>query len=130
MTLLPPSQRIVKRPVWPVDERARTAVRDLQEGELLQLIIDYSEEEMQFANSYKGVDPEIVAEHFVSPSSQVYSFYRYPGSGSVVLIWTRHHWANSSKHFARQNGVRMDMIAIAKEQGIKNVHLVPEPHVT
>ncbi|KAJ5167455.1 uncharacterized protein N7482_006236 [Penicillium canariense] len=106
------------RPVWPVEEGVKTAVRALQEGELLQLVIHFTEEEIQFLNSYKEVDPDSIAIYFKCPSPQVYSFYHYPGSNAVVLLWTRYDGIISTKRIAAQNGVRMDMLAIAEGQGI------------
>lgn len=38
VSIPPLSERGVKRPIWPIDDRAKTAIRELQEGELLQLV--------------------------------------------------------------------------------------------
>ncbi|RYP61557.1 hypothetical protein DL770_009768 [Monosporascus sp. CRB-9-2] len=121
-TTVPPPG--MNRPLWPIDDRAKTAIRELQEGELLQLMVDYSEDEVQFVNSYKQVKPDSVAEYFASPSPEIFSFYHYPGSDAVVLIWTRHHWTKSTKHTKLQNGLRRDLVLIAEGEGIKAAHML------
>lgn len=85
------------------------------------------EDEIDFTNSYKNVDPDSIATYFDSLSPLVYSFYCYPGTAAVVLIWTRHEGAISVKHIRAQNGVRLDMIAIAEQEGIKIAKTVQCP---
>lgn len=91
-------------------------------------IIEYSAEEIQFLNSYKQVDADSVAEYFVSPSSQIFSFYHLPGSNDVTFIWTGHHWTKSTKHTTVQNGLRRDLILIAEGEGVKVAHIVTTPY--
>ncbi|KAJ6155395.1 twinfilin-1 [Penicillium chermesinum] len=50
--------------------------------------------------------------------SQVYSFYQHPRTNNVLFIWTRHGGHNATKRLAAQDGVRLDLLRIAKEQGI------------
>lgn len=89
--------------------------------------IDFVEDEIDLTNSYKTVDPDSVATYFDTLSPLTYSFYHYPGIAAVVLIWTRHEGAISAKHIRAQNGVRLDMIAIAEQEGIKIAKTVPVP---
>ncbi|KAH6980795.1 hypothetical protein BKA56DRAFT_585983 [Ilyonectria sp. MPI-CAGE-AT-0026] len=118
------SEQAANRPFWLADDRAETALRELQEGELLQLVVNYSEEEIQFVNSSKQVAPDSVSEYFAAPSPHTFSFYRYPESGAVILIWTRHHWATSTKRTNAQRSLRRDLALIAEREGIKAVHMV------
>ena len=87
-------------------------------------MIDYPEEEIQFASSDKQVQPDSLAEYFASPTPQMVSFYRYPGIDAVVLIWTGHHWTKSTKHTKMQNRLRRDLSLIADGEGIKVAHMV------
>ncbi|KAH7013818.1 hypothetical protein EDB80DRAFT_710948 [Ilyonectria destructans] len=122
---LPPSnEQGANRPLWQVDDRAKTALRELQEGELLQLVVNYSEEEIQFVNSYMQVAPDSVGGYFAAPSPHTFSFYRYPGSGAVFLMWTRHHWATSTKRTNAQRRLRRDLALIAEREGIKAVQML------
>ncbi|KAF5011128.1 hypothetical protein FDECE_2736 [Fusarium decemcellulare] len=107
-----------------VDDRTKTALQELHEGELLQLTVDYAEHEAQFTNSYKEVAPESVGEYFASPSPQTFFFYRYPGSSAVVLIWTRYPLATSTKHTNAQNRVRWDLALVAEREGIEALHML------
>ncbi|KAH6897311.1 hypothetical protein B0T10DRAFT_476582 [Thelonectria olida] len=112
------------REPWLVDDRAKTALRELQDGELLQLTVDYSEGEIQYVKSCKQVAPDSVGGYFAAPSPQTFSFYRYPGSGAVILIWTRYHLASSTKRTHLQNGLRRDLASTAEREGIKAVHML------
>lgn len=87
-------------------------------------MVDYSEDEIQFVNCYKQVAPDSVGEYFADPSPQIFSFYRYPGTGAVILIWTRHPWPSSTKRTHVQNGLRRDLALIAEREGIKAAHMV------
>ncbi|KAL6405117.1 hypothetical protein AUP68_11961 [Ilyonectria robusta] len=118
------SEQAANRPFWLVDDRAKTALRELQEGELLQLVVNYSEEEIQFVNSYEQVAPDSVSEYFAAPSPHTFFFYRYPGSGAVILVWTRHHWATSTKRTNAQRSLRRDLALIAEREGIKAVQML------
>lgn len=87
-------------------------------------VVNYSEEEIQFVNSYMQVAPDSVGGYFAAPSPHTFSFYRYPGSGAVFLMWTRHHWATSTKRTNVQRRLRRDLALIAEREGIKAVQMV------
>jgi hypothetical protein len=82
-----------------------------------------SEEEIHFASSYKQVTPESVSGYFADLSPYTFSFYHYPGSGAVILIWTR-HTSGSTKVTNYMTRVRRDLVLIAARQGIEAVHKV------
>lgn len=86
--------------------------------------MDYGEEEIVFVKAYKEVDLASVKEHFIFPPPHIYSFYRFPDPGPVILIWTRNPGIISSKGMARQRSLRLDMLAIAEKEGIKIAHVV------
>lgn len=92
---------------------------------LLMKKIDFAEDEIDLMNSYHDVDPDSVETYFDDLSPLTYTFYHFPGANAVVLIWTRHEGAISVKHIRAQNGVRLDMIAIAEQEGIKISKTVP-----
>ncbi|KAJ5223778.1 hypothetical protein N7468_008320 [Penicillium chermesinum] len=117
VTVKPKQPVDIDRPVWQVADKAKAALRSLEGGELLQLILRYEEEEIQFLGSHK-VNPDSLPTYFESPSPQVYSFYQHPRTNNVLFIWTRHGGHNATKRLAAQDGVRLDLLRIAKEQGI------------
>ncbi|EED22823.1 actin monomer binding protein, putative [Talaromyces stipitatus ATCC 10500] len=71
----------------PVDEDAKTALRNIQEEGLVQLSIDVKSESIKLNATESNVSPSAVASH-ISDSSPRYTFYRYPGSTIVIFIYT------------------------------------------
>ncbi|KAL1979928.1 hypothetical protein VTN96DRAFT_4884 [Rasamsonia emersonii] len=71
----------------PVDDDAREALRALQDGGLVQLAIDVPSETIKLASAESNVPASSVASK-ISESSPRYTFYHYPGSDTVVFIYT------------------------------------------
>ena len=81
-------------------------------------ILRYDEEEIQLLGSHKKVEPDSLPTYFESPSPQIYSFYQHPRTNNVLFIWTRHDGLNAEKRLAAQDGIRLDLLETAKDQGI------------
>ncbi|EEA28650.1 hypothetical protein EYB25_000427 [Talaromyces marneffei] len=71
----------------PVDEDAKTALKNIQDGGLVQLSIDVKSENIKLNSTESNVSPSEVASH-ISDSSPRYTFYHYPGSSVVIFIYT------------------------------------------
>ncbi|KAJ5811469.1 hypothetical protein N7474_007770 [Penicillium riverlandense] len=101
----------------PVDDEAKTALKELQDGGLVQLTIDVPTETIKLADSQSGVGAGAVATH-ISASSPRYSFYHYPGSDEVVFVYTC-PTGSSIKERMLHASSRRYALAIAEEQGLK-----------
>ncbi|KAJ5126569.1 hypothetical protein N7448_007348 [Penicillium atrosanguineum] len=119
MVTIAPSAPTQKRPIRKPTESVKTALRELQQGDLVQLLNDVQEEIITLVNSKNGVDPSSVATYFHSPSPFTFSFYHYPEPGAILLIWTQWEGAVSVRNISLQRNVLLDMIAIAEGEGIK-----------
>ncbi|KAJ5894735.1 hypothetical protein N7495_006426 [Penicillium taxi] len=103
----------------PVDEAAKTALKELQEGGLVQLTVDIPTETITLADSKSGVDAGDVASH-ISSTSPRYSFYHYPGSDAVVFVYTC-PTGSSIKERMLHASSRRNAIAIAEQEGLQNL---------
>ncbi|KAF4951156.1 hypothetical protein FSARC_12991 [Fusarium sarcochroum] len=111
----------VTEPVYYIDDRSKTALRELEEGDLLQMAVDHGEGEIEFADLNKNIAPDSLAKYFIAPAPTKFAFYRYPGSGAVILIWTRFSATSSTKRTHTQNRVRRDLTWYAEKEGINGV---------
>ncbi|KAJ5348839.1 uncharacterized protein N7506_002092 [Penicillium brevicompactum] len=101
----------------PVDEAAKTALRDLQDGGLVQLTIDIPTEKIILADSKAGVEASAVASH-ISSSSPRYSFYHYPGSDVVVFVYTCPSGSSIKERMLHASS-RRNAITVAEQEGHK-----------
>ncbi|KAM0189613.1 hypothetical protein ACHAPA_006403 [Fusarium lateritium] len=108
-------------PDYFIDDRSKTALRELQKGDLLQLTIDHGEGEIEFGDLKKQIAPHSLARFFESPAPSKFAFYRHPASDAVVLIWTRFPATSSTKKTHVQNRARRDLAWYAEKEGIKQV---------
>ncbi|OQD76397.1 hypothetical protein PENDEC_c004G06158 [Penicillium decumbens] len=105
------------RVTMPVEDAAKTALKELQEGGLVQLTVDIPTETIKLADSQSGVDPGSVATH-ISSSSPRYSFYHYPGSSVVDFVYTC-PTGSSIKERMLHASSRRSVIAVAEGEGLK-----------
>ncbi|CAJ0538761.1 Ff.00g067140.m01.CDS01 [Fusarium sp. VM40] len=108
-------------PDYFIDNRSKMALRELQQGDLLQLTIDHFEGEIYFVALNRQIAPDSLAQFFESPTPLKFAFYRHPGSDAVVLIWTRFPATSSTKKMHTQNRARRDLAWYAKKEGIEKV---------
>ncbi|KAG9503333.1 hypothetical protein J7337_006178 [Fusarium musae] len=108
-------------PDYLLDVRSTEALSKLQEGDLLKMVVDHEEDSIEFEDHVKHVAPENLAEYFNAPRIKKFAFYRHPGSGAVVLIWTRFPATASTKNARVQHRLRRDLIWYAEKADIKNV---------
>ncbi|KAJ5712625.1 hypothetical protein N7493_009093 [Penicillium malachiteum] len=101
----------------PVDEAAKTALRELQDGGLVQLSVDIPTETVKLVDAQSSVDPGSVATH-ISPSSPRYTFYHYPGSDVVVFVYTC-PTGSSIKERMLHASSRRTAITVAENEGLK-----------
>ncbi|KAJ6183980.1 hypothetical protein N7519_005281 [Penicillium mononematosum] len=101
----------------PVDEGAKSALRDLQDGGLVQLTVDIPTEKIVLADSQSGVEANSVATH-ISSSSPRYSFYHYPGSDVVIFVYTC-PTGSSIKERMLHASSRRNAITVAEQEGLK-----------
>ncbi|KAJ5813000.1 Actin-binding cofilin/tropomyosin type [Penicillium robsamsonii] len=101
----------------PVDERAKSALRDLQDGGLVQLIVDIRTENIVLADSQTGVEASAVATH-ISSSSPRYSFYHYPGSDVVIFVYTCPSGSSIKERMLHATSRRV-AVDIAEKEGLK-----------
>ncbi|RKL09150.1 hypothetical protein BFJ68_g9093 [Fusarium oxysporum] len=94
-------------PDYFLDPRSAAALSQLQDGDLLKMVA-----------------PEDLAEYFDAPGIKKFAFYRYPGSGAVILIWTRFPATASTKNARVQHRLRRDLTWHAEKADIKNVATV------
>ncbi|KAF4439789.1 actin monomer binding [Fusarium acutatum] len=108
-------------PDYLLDARSTAVLSQLQDGDLLKMIVDHEEDSIEFEDHVKQVAPENLAEHFDGPGIKKFAFYRHPGSGAVILIWTRFPATASTKNARVQHRLRRDLTWHAEKEGIKNV---------
>ncbi|KAF5627003.1 actin monomer binding protein [Fusarium sp. NRRL 52700] len=108
-------------PDYLLDARSTSALSQLQDGDLLKMTADHEEDSIEFEDHVKQVAPENLAEYFDAPGIQKFALYRYPGSDTVILIWTRFPATASTKNARVQHRVRRDLIWHTEKAGIENV---------
>ncbi|KIL85142.1 hypothetical protein FAVG1_11571 [Fusarium avenaceum] len=108
-------------PHYYIDDRSKTALQELQQGDLLQLTIDHVEGEIHFADLNKQIPPGSLAQFFETPTPLKFAFYRHPDSDAVLLIWTRFPATSSTKKMHTQNRARRDLTWYAEKEGIERV---------
>ncbi|KAH7164931.1 hypothetical protein DER46DRAFT_355697 [Fusarium sp. MPI-SDFR-AT-0072] len=108
-------------PDYVLDARSAAALSQLQDGDLLQMIVDHEEDLIEFSHHVRHVAPESLAEYFDTPGIKKFAYYRHPGSSAVILIWTRFPATASTKNARVQHRVRRDLIWYAEEEGVRNV---------
>ncbi|KAJ5515873.1 hypothetical protein N7527_007433 [Penicillium freii] len=101
----------------PVDEGAKSALRDLRDGGLVQLTVDIPTEKIVLADSQSGVEANSVATH-ISSTSPRYSFYHYPGSDVVIFVYTC-PTGSSIKERMLHASSRRNAITVAEQEGLK-----------
>ncbi|KAF9769232.1 hypothetical protein IL306_013366 [Fusarium sp. DS 682] len=111
-------------PDYALDDRSTAALKDLHEGDLLQMVIDHEEDMIEFADLNRQVAPDDLPKYFEAPGIKKFAFYRHPGSGAVILIWTRFPATASTKNARVQHRLRRDLTWYAEKEGIKNVATV------
>ena len=79
---------------------------------------------IEFSDHVRQVAPDNVAEYFDAPGIKKFAFYRHPGSGAVILIWTRFPATASTKNARVQHRLRRDLTWHAEKADIKNVATV------
>ncbi|KAM5511920.1 hypothetical protein FOXYSP1_06720 [Fusarium oxysporum f. sp. phaseoli] len=108
-------------PDYFLDARSAAALSQLQDGDLLKMVVDHEEDIIEFDDHVKQVAPEDLAEYFDAPGIKKFAFYRYPGSGAVILIWTRFPTTASTKNARVQHRLRRDLTWHAEKVDIQNV---------
>ncbi|KAG5753594.1 hypothetical protein H9Q69_009145 [Fusarium xylarioides] len=108
-------------PDYLLDARSTDALSKLQDGDLLQMVVDHEEDSIEFEDHVKQVAPEKLAEYINAPGIKKFAFYRHPGSGAVILIWTRFPATASTKNARVQHRLRRDLTWYAEKADIKNV---------
>ncbi|KAJ5102206.1 hypothetical protein NUU61_004428 [Penicillium alfredii] len=101
----------------PVDDAAKTALKEIQEGGLVQLTIDIPTETIKLVDSQSGVDAAAVATH-ISPSSPRYSFYHYPSSDVVVFVYTCPSGSSIKERMLHASS-RRNAITVGEQEGLK-----------
>ncbi|KAF4345323.1 actin monomer binding [Fusarium beomiforme] len=108
-------------PDYLLDDRSTESLKDLQEGDLLQMVVDHEEGIIEFADLNRQVAPENLSKYFEAPGIKKFTFYHHPGSGAVILIWTRLPATASTKNARVQHRLRRDLTWYAEKEGISNV---------
>ncbi|EWY89988.1 hypothetical protein FOYG_07626 [Fusarium oxysporum NRRL 32931] len=108
-------------PDYFLDARSAAALSQLQDGDLLKMVVDHEEDIIEFDDHVKQIAPEDLAEYFDAPGIKKFAFYRHPGSGAVILIWTRFPATASTKNARVQHRLRRDLTWHAEKADIKNV---------
>lgn len=127
----------VTEPHCLLDDRSAAALKDLQEGDLLQMVrrsvlhvtrrlhylqvVDHDEGVIEFADLNRKVAPDSLAQYFEAPATNKFAFYRHPESSAVVLIWTRFPAATSVKTTRVQVRLRRELTWYAEREGIETV---------
>jgi len=126
-------------PDYLLDARSTAVLSELQDGDLLKMVrpfriprakltkiqaVDHEEDSIEFEDHIRTVAPENVGEYFDAPGIKKFAFYRHPGTGAVILIWTRFPATASTKNARVQHRVRRDLTWYAERGGIKNVATV------
>ncbi|EXK80789.1 hypothetical protein FOQG_14732 [Fusarium oxysporum f. sp. raphani 54005] len=108
-------------PDYFLDARSTEALSQLQDGDLLKMVVDHEEDLIEFSDHVRQVAPDNVAEYFDAPGIKKFAFYRHPGSGAVILIWTRFPATASTKNARVQHRLRRDLTWHTEKADIKNV---------
>ncbi|KAG5658026.1 hypothetical protein KAF25_006977 [Fusarium avenaceum] len=108
-------------PDYFIDNRSKTALRELQQGDLLQLTIDHGEGKIHFADLNRQIPPDSLAQFFESPTPLKFAFYYHPDFDAILLIWTRFPATSSTKKIHTQNRARRNLAWYAKKEGIERV---------
>ncbi|KAJ5887505.1 hypothetical protein N7495_007546 [Penicillium taxi] len=98
----------------PVDENAKIALRQLQEGGFR---LDFEDEGLVLEHTETGVSPDNVAAR-VPSSPLIYSFYHFPGSDAVIFIYVGPTEFPVKKRTLHA-GVRRDLIRVAESEGLR-----------
>ncbi|OKP11949.1 Twinfilin [Penicillium subrubescens] len=101
----------------PVAEEAKSALKELGDGGLVQLTVDIPTETITLADNQSGVQPDSVATH-ISSTSPRYSFYHYPGSDVVVFIYTCPTGSSIRERMLHASS-RRNAITVAEGEGLK-----------
>ncbi|KAF4453920.1 hypothetical protein F53441_3445 [Fusarium austroafricanum] len=109
-------------PGYELDDRSTAALKDLQAGDLLQMVVDHEEEMIEYADLNRQVEPGALAKYFEAPTVKKFAFYRHPGSGAVILIWTRFPATTSTKTTRVQLRMKRDLTWYAGKEGVKTVY--------
>ncbi|KAI1013105.1 hypothetical protein LB503_001355 [Fusarium chuoi] len=117
-------------PDYLLDARSTAVLSQLQDGDLLKMVVDHEEDSIEFEDHVKQVAPENLAEYFDAPGIKQFAFYRHPGSGAVILIWTRFPATASTKNARVQHRVRRDLTWYAEKVDIKNLEVQSQKDVT
>ncbi|KAM0547229.1 hypothetical protein ACHAPJ_010491 [Fusarium lateritium] len=108
-------------PEYLLDDRSKAALKDLKEGDLLQMVVDHDEGMIEFADLNRQVSSDSLAKYFVAPTTKKFAFYRHPGSSAVILFWTRFPAATSVKTTRVQVRLRRELTWYADREGIESV---------
>ncbi|KAL2856889.1 hypothetical protein BJX68DRAFT_263421 [Aspergillus pseudodeflectus] len=100
-----------------VDEDAKSALQNLQQGGLVQLAIDVPTETLKLSAAESGIDADSV-QTLIPTSSPRYTFYHYPDSDAVIFIYTC-PTGSSIKERMLYASSRMHGLQVAEEQGLK-----------
>ncbi|KAF5669185.1 actin monomer binding protein [Fusarium circinatum] len=108
-------------PDYFLDAHSTAALSQLQNGDLLKMVVDHEEDIIEFEDHVQQIAPEDLAEYYDTPGIKKFAFYRHPGSGAVILIWTRFPATASTKNARVQHRLRRDLTWYAEKADIKNV---------
>ncbi|KAJ5953321.1 hypothetical protein N7454_000217 [Penicillium verhagenii] len=100
-----------------VDEGAIKALADIQEGGLVQWTVDVRTESIVLVDAKAGVDAGSVATHIDSTSPR-YAFYQYPGSESVVFVYTCPSGSSIKERMLNASS-RRTVITVADQQCLR-----------
>ncbi|KAJ5488631.1 hypothetical protein N7539_003521 [Penicillium diatomitis] len=100
----------------PVDDAAKSALKELADGGLVQLTVSPTET-ITLADKQTDVQPGSVAGH-ISSSSPRYSFYHFPGSDVVIFIYTCPTGSSIRERMLHASS-RRNAITIAEAEGHK-----------
>ncbi|OJJ47014.1 hypothetical protein ASPZODRAFT_151596 [Penicilliopsis zonata CBS 506.65] len=100
-----------------VDEEAKRALRELQPGGIVQLAIDIPTETIKLATAQDNVAVDAVSG-LISESSPRYTIYHYPGSETVIFIYTCPS-GSSIKERMLYASSRMSAFQLAEGEGLK-----------
>ncbi|OKL58193.1 hypothetical protein UA08_06647 [Talaromyces atroroseus] len=101
----------------PVDEDAKTALRSIQDGGLVQLSIAVKSETITLAAAESNISANAVASK-ISDSAPRYTFYHYPGSDVVIFIYTC-PTGSSIKEKMLYASTRRGAIQLAEAEGVR-----------
>ncbi|KAJ5184248.1 hypothetical protein N7492_001864 [Penicillium capsulatum] len=100
----------------PVEDAAKAALKELQDGGLVQMTVDLPTETIKLVETQSNVDPASIATT-ISSTSPRYSFFHYPGSDVVVFMYTC-PTGSSIKERMLHASSRRSAIAVAEGEGL------------